>query len=159
MKSQAAVAITPERCAREVMETVPLVMRFIRAEMRSRRAPSLSIPQFRVLTFLSRTPGAPLSAVAAHLGVARSTASATVDRLVRRKLVSRTAHPVERRCVVLTLTPAGAQHLQQAREAACARMAKVFAGLPSADLLRLTEGLTLLGNGFKEIIAERHRER
>lgn len=157
MKSQVATAITPELCAREVMETVPLVMRFIRAEMRSRRAPSLSIPQFRVLTFLSRAPGAPLSGVAEHLGVARSTASATVDRLVRRKLVSRTAHPLERRYVVLTLTPVGAQHLQQAREAACARMAKVFTGLSNADLLQVTEGLTLLDNAFKEIVVARRR--
>jgi DNA-binding MarR family transcriptional regulator len=157
MKLQAVTEITPELCAREVMETVPLVMRFIRAEMRSRRAPSLSIPQFRVLTFLSRTPGAPLSAVAEHLGVARSTASAIVDRLVRRKLVSRTAHPVERRCVVLTLTTAGAEHFQQAREAASARMAKVFAGLSAADLLRVTEAVTLLGSAFKEITAWRGR--
>ena len=69
MKAQAVPAITPELCAREVMETVPLVMRFIRMEMRSRRAPSLSVPQFRVLTFLSHKPGAPLSSVAEHLGV------------------------------------------------------------------------------------------
>ena len=157
MKPQASTVITPELCAREVMETIPLVMRFIRTEMRSRRAPSLSVPQFRVLTFLSRRPGAPLSSVAEHLGVTRSTASAIVDRLVRRKLVSRTAHPQERRCVVLTLTPAGAQHHQQAREAACAHMAKVLAGLSAADLLQVTEGLTLLGSAFKEIVAPRRR--
>jgi DNA-binding MarR family transcriptional regulator len=157
MKSQAATATTPELCAREVMETVPLVMRFIRTEMRSRRAPSLSVPQFRVLTFLSRTPGAPLSGVAEHLGVSRSTASAIVDRLVRRQLVSRTEHPEERRSVVLTLTPAGAQHLQQARDAACAHMAKVLAGLSAAELLQVTKGLTLLGKAFKEIVAPRRR--
>jgi DNA-binding MarR family transcriptional regulator len=155
LKPPAETAITPELCAREVMETVPLVMRFIRKETRSRRAPSMSVPQFRVLTFLSRTPGAPLSGVAEHLGVARSTASAIVDRLVRRKLVSRTVHPRERRCVVLTLTPTGAQHLQQAREAACSHIAKVLAGLSAADLLHVTEGLTLLGNAFREIVAPR----
>jgi DNA-binding MarR family transcriptional regulator len=157
MKSQAATAISPDICAREVMETVPLVMRFIRMEMRSRRAPSLSLPQFRVLTFLSRKPGVPLSSVAEHLGVSRSTASATVDRLVRRKLVRRTTHPEERRSVVLTLTPAGAEHLQQAREAASARMAKVLAGLPAADLLQVMKGLTLLGSAFREIAVPRRR--
>jgi DNA-binding MarR family transcriptional regulator len=157
MKSQAAPAMTPELCAREVMETVPLVMRYIRMEMRSRRAPSLSVHQFRVLTFLSRRPGAPLSSVAAHLGVTRSTASAMIDRLVRRKLVSRTAHPAERRSVVLTLTPTGARHHQQARESASARMAKVLAGLPAADLLQVTKGLTLLGSAFEEIIVSRRR--
>jgi DNA-binding MarR family transcriptional regulator len=157
MKSQAATAVTPEICAREVMETIPLVMRYIRTEMRSRRAPSLSISQFRVLAFLNRTPGAPLSSVAEHLGVTRSTASAIVDRLVRRKLVSRTAHPEERRSVVLTLTPAGARHHQQAREAASARMAKVLAGLQAADLLQVTKGLTLLGRAFEEIVVPRRR--
>jgi hypothetical protein len=53
MPLQTAPTLTPELCAQEVMETVPLVMRFIRKEMRSRRAPSLSVPQLRVLTFLS----------------------------------------------------------------------------------------------------------
>jgi DNA-binding MarR family transcriptional regulator len=157
MKAEAATTITPDLCAREVMETVPLVMRFIRTEMRSRRAPLLSIPQFRVLTFLSRRPGAPLSSVAEHLGVARSTASAMVDRLVRRQLVSRTTHPEERRSVVLTLTSAGVQHLQHTREAASAHMAKVLAGLPAADLLQVTQGLALLGSAFKEIAVPRRR--
>ena len=152
MKSQAAMASTPELCAREVMETVPLVMRFIRTEMRSRRAPSLSVPQFRVLTFLSHEPGAPLSSVAEHLGVTRSTASAIVDRLVRRQLVSRTVHPQERRCVVLTLTTAGAQHLQQARDDSCAHIAQVLAGLSAADLLQVTAGLALLGKACKGIV-------
>jgi DNA-binding MarR family transcriptional regulator len=157
MQSPTAITLTPELCAHEVMETIPLVMRFIRKEMRSRRAPSLSIPQLRVLTFLHHVPGAPLASVTEHLGVSRSTASALVDRLVRRKLVNRTEDPQERRCVVLTLTPAGAQHLQQARDATCARLAKVLAGLSEADLLQVTEGLTLLGNAFKEMVTSRRR--
>lgn len=148
MPPQTATALTPELCAHAVMETIPLVMRFIRKEMRSRRVPSLSVPQLRVLTFLNHAPGAPLASVTEHLGVSRSTASAIVDRLVRRRLVHRTADPQERRCVVLTLTPAGAQHLQQAREATCTRLAQVLAGLSEADLLQVTEGLTLLGNAF-----------
>jgi DNA-binding MarR family transcriptional regulator len=123
-------------------------MRFIRKEMRSRKAPSLSVPQLRVLTFLHHTPGAPLASVTEHLGVSRSTASAIVDRLVRRRLVHRTADPQERRCVVLTLTPTGAQHLQQARDATCTRLAQVLASLSEADLLQITEGLTLLGHVF-----------
>jgi DNA-binding MarR family transcriptional regulator len=157
MRAQAGTAMTPEVCAREAMETVPLVMRFIRTEMRSRRAPSLSVPQFRVLTFLNHRPGAPLSSVAEHLGVARSTASATVDRLVRRQLVDRQTHPEERRSVVLTLTATGVQHLQQVRDAASTRMAKVLAGLSAADLLQVSQGLALLGNAFQEIAAPRRR--
>jgi DNA-binding MarR family transcriptional regulator len=155
MQSQTATTLTPELCAHEVMETVPVVMRFIRKEMRSRRGPALSVPQLRVLTFLSHVPGAPLASVTEHLGVSRSTASAIIDRLVRRKLVNRAEDPQERRCVVLTLTSAGAQHLQQARDATCTRLAKVLAGLSAADLLQVTEGLTLLGNAFKDMVASR----
>jgi hypothetical protein len=70
MKALAVKVITSDQCAREVMETVPLVMGVIRMEVRSRRAPLLSVPQFRVLTFLSGRSGTPLSSVAEHLGVA-----------------------------------------------------------------------------------------
>lgn len=157
MHPQTATTVTPELCAHEVMETVPLVMRLIRREMRSRRAPSLSVPQLRVLTFLNHMPGAPLASVTEHLGVTLATASAIVDRLVRRKLLNRAEDPQERRCVVLTLTPAGAEHLQQARAATCARLAKVLAGLSAANLLRVAAGLTLLGRAFKEIVVERRR--
>jgi hypothetical protein len=36
-------------------------------------------------------------------------------------------------------------------------MAKVLAGLPAADLLQVTQGLTLLGSAFKEIAVPRRR--
>jgi DNA-binding MarR family transcriptional regulator len=157
MQAQTTPTHTPERCAHEVMDTIPLVMRLIRKEMRSRTAPSLSVPQLRVLTFLQHGPGASLARVTEHLGVSRSTASALVDRLVRRQLVSRTVDPQERRCVVLTLTPAGAQHLRQACAATCAQLAQVLAGLSAADLRRVTEGLTLLGKACQEMVGSRRR--
>ena len=155
MQPPTATTLTLELCAHEVMETVPLVMRFIRKEMRSGRAPSLSVPQLRVLTFLSYVPGAPLASVTEHLGVSRSTASAIVDRLVRRQLVHRTEDPQERRCVVLTLTPVGVQHLQQARDATGVQLAKGLAGLSEADLQHVNRGLTLLRKVFKEMVVSR----
>src|SRR5215510_2417726 len=113
---RAAIRVTPVRqCAGEIMETVPAVMRFLRTEMRHHGTPFLSVPQFRVLVFLYRHPGASLSSVAEHLGVTCPTASVLVDRLVRRGLVDRTTYPQERRRVALTLTATGARHLQQAR--------------------------------------------
>src|SRR3974377_815227 len=92
-----ATEVSPQSCARAVMEAVPFLMRFLRMEMRRQRAPHLSVPQFRVLAFLSRHPGSCLFAVADYLGVARPTASILVDRLVRRGLVTRTVNPAERR--------------------------------------------------------------
>jgi DNA-binding MarR family transcriptional regulator len=154
-KLMTAIRVTPvQQCAGEIMETVPAVMRFLRTEMRDHGAPFLSVPQFRVLVFLYRHPGASLSSVAEHLGVTCPTASVLVDRLVRRGLVDRTAYPQERRRVALTLTTTGAQHLQQAREAASVRVAHLLAGLSRADLLKILEGVTLLGDAFKGIGTE-----
>lgn len=150
VKSNTEEKLTRLRCALEVMETVPLVMRFIRAQMRSQGALDLSVPQFRSLTFLNRHPGGSLSDLAEHLGVTRPTASVTVERLVQRGLVNRAEDPTERRRLVLTLTAEGEDHLQQAREAARSSVASVLAELPEAKLLQISQGLALLGEAFKE---------
>jgi len=142
--------ITPEGCARTVVETVPMVMRFIRAEMRRQRASVLSVPQLRVLAFLDGNPGACLFHVADHLGVTRPTTSVIVDRLVRRGLLLRAEDPRERRRIVLTLTPRGARLLEQARIATRSWMADLLAPLPRPMLRRIEEGINLLGSAFKQ---------
>ncbi len=152
MKPNMGTKAATERCAREVVETVPLVMRFIRTEMRRQSGPFLSVPQLRTLLFLSRCPGADLSSAADHLGVSRPTASAIVNRLVHQGLVNRTGHPEKRRFIILTLTRTGFQRLQRAREAACALVASVLAHRPSAELRKVMEGIALLGKAFKEVI-------
>ncbi len=106
---------SPEECAREVLDVVPLVMRAIRAEMRSHRTPDLSVPQFRALLFLKRNPGASLSAVSDHLGLTPPSASKLVDGLVARGLVARQVSPTDRRRVMLVVTPPGAAILESRR--------------------------------------------
>src|SRR5690348_2467081 len=112
-----------ERCAATIMETVPLVMRAIRAEMRRRRPADLSVPQFRALGFVRRNPGASLSEVAAHLGLTLPATSALIDLLVARELIVRALNPNNRRRVTLTLTPLGASTLGAAHADAQARLA------------------------------------
>jgi DNA-binding MarR family transcriptional regulator len=141
--------LTPQACARTVMETIPMVMRFIRTEMRHHRASVLSVPQLRALAFLDGSPGACLFHVADHLGVTRPTASVIVDRLVRRGLLLRSEDPRERRRLVLTLTPKGSRHLAQARSATRSWIADVLAPLPRPALRRIEEGITLLASAFK----------
>jgi DNA-binding MarR family transcriptional regulator len=94
-----------EECAVKVMDTIPLLMRFIRADMRENSVASLSIPQLRWMLFIKRNPGASLSEVAEHLGVTCATVSKTTERLVQRNFIQRNDHPQERRRVVLNLTP------------------------------------------------------
>ncbi len=147
---------TPDECARAVMEGVPLVMRFLRSEMRRQRASHLSVPQFRVLAYLSRHPGACLFAVADHLGVARPTASILVDRLVRRGLVARAEDPAERRRITLRLTASGARLFQQAREATRAWLAGILREQSPLTLRQIVQGATLLAGVFKGLGTEVH---
>ncbi|MEW6047730.1 MAG: MarR family transcriptional regulator [Bacillota bacterium] len=148
-QTRTGIEVAPEACAREIMETVPQVLRFVRTEMRRHASPQLSVPQFRVLAYLGRMPGASLSDVAGHLGVTSPTASAMVDRLVRRGLVERAQHPDERRRVVLRLTEAGSALLERARALTRARVAQVLATLSESDLRRLGEGLAALRRAFE----------
>jgi DNA-binding MarR family transcriptional regulator len=151
--------VTPDGCARQIMETVPLVMRHVRTEMRRQGDHALSVPQFRALAFVGRNPGVALAGVAEHLGVTPATASAAVERLVRRGLLSREAHPDERRRVVLTLTAAGGRLLDRARASTRRKIADLLAGLSVEQLRRVAAGLEVLGGVFDRVGKEVPRER
>ena len=143
------VVAAADECARIIMDTVPAVMRRIRERMRRHGPPSLSVPQFRALGFLDRNPGACLSELSDHLGIARPTASIIVDCLVQRHLVVRTDDPQERRRVALRLTPDGMQLLQQARFATRAWIARLLTDFSEESLQQMAAGLTLMGGAFK----------
>jgi len=131
-------------CAALLMETVPLVMRTVRAEMRHHRSSELSIPQFRVLVFLYHRPGASLSQVADHIGLTLPSMSKTIDKLVARKLLRRNISPKDRRCVTLTLTGRGKSTLRFAREETQVRVAAILAPLSGPDRNRLLGALQSL---------------
>lgn len=137
------------------METIPMVMRYIRGELRRSGGPLPSVPQMRTLVFLSFYPRSTLAGVAGHLGVTPPTASAIVNRLVKRGWVSRTGHPRERRCVVLTLTRSGSRQLRHVRHAACNLVMKVLANRPATELKRIKGGVSSLGEVFKRVIEAR----
>ncbi|HYW22132.1 MAG TPA: MarR family transcriptional regulator [Nodularia sp. (in: cyanobacteria)] len=140
---------TSSECAAKVMETIPLMMRFIRADMRVHSAASLSIPQLRSLAFLNRNPGASLSELAEHLGVTCATASATTERLVQRNLVQRIDDPQERRRVLLNLTDEGRHHLKQSQDQTRAHIAELLDHLTPEQISHIEEGLGLLKDVFE----------
>ncbi|AUS99093.1 MarR family transcriptional regulator [Nostoc sp. CENA543] len=139
-----------QECAVRVMDTIPLLMRFIRADMRSHSADSLSIPQLRSLAFLKRRPGASLSEVADHLGVTCATASTTIERLVQRHLVQRTDHPQERRRIVLNLTPEGKDLLEQSQDKTRAHISDILEDLTPEQIIQIEHSLMLLKNVFEK---------
>jgi DNA-binding MarR family transcriptional regulator len=114
---------TPDDCAREVLDVVPMVMRVLREEMRKHRGPGLSVPHFRALAYLGNNEGASLSEVAEYVGLRLPSMSTLINSLVTRGLVSRSASARDRRRIALCLTARGRSALVAARGATQARLA------------------------------------
>jgi DNA-binding MarR family transcriptional regulator len=139
---------TPWECAREVLDAVPSVMRFIRARMRASRAPGLSVPQFRSLAFIDRTQQAALGDVAGHLGLAPASVTKLVDGLEDRRLVQRGASSSDRRRVLLTLTASGKRMMEKARGEALAGLASALGAFSAKDLRTVSEAMKTMRRGF-----------
>jgi DNA-binding MarR family transcriptional regulator len=139
---------SPYKCAGQVLETVPLVMRAIRAEMRSHRTPDISVPQFRVLAFLKRREGASLSDVAEHIGLALPAMSKMVDGLVARRLVRRGTRADDRRRLTLSLTAPGRAMHESARAATQSSLAQRLAMLSPSDRARVAGAMGLVQRLF-----------
>lgn len=124
----------PEECVREVLDVVPMVMRSLRAEFRSHRGNDLSIPQYRTLMYLRRSPGKSLADLAEHLGITPPSTSKLVDGLVKRGLVDRQDFPVDRRRIVLLLTTAGMELAEASLRLSQAAYLERFSALPKETL-------------------------
>ena len=138
----------PQSCAQEVLDTIPLVMRTIRSEVRQRRQSDLSVPQFRTLAFLYHCSGASLSQVAEYVGLTAPSMSKMVEGLVARGFVARVNSPEDRRRVDLTLAPKGQAAFLEAREAARARLAEMLAPLSSIEKTAVVNAMRALREVF-----------
>lgn len=138
------MSVSTDECTREILEVVPLIMRAIRAEMRSQRTPDVSMPQFRTLGFLSRHEGASLSDVAEHIGLTLPSMSKMIDGLVKRGLVSRETFPQDRRRVALKLTAQGRATWQSARQVTQAHLAQRLEALPASERAAVVSAMQAL---------------
>jgi DNA-binding MarR family transcriptional regulator len=132
-----------------MLDAVPSAMRVIRAEMRRRRGADLPVPAFRALLFLQRNTGAPLKAVADHLGLTCPTVSKMVQGLVARGLVERPDSKTDRRRVALRLTAKGNALLDKVRSETADALSERIATLPAAERIRLAAALQTLDKLFR----------
>lgn len=135
---------SPEECARQILEVVPMVMAAIRTEMRSHRGSELSVPQFRVLIFLNRHEGASLSDIAEHMGLTLPSMSKMIDGLVARNMVTRQMDPEDRRRVTLAPTALGRRAMQSAHKATESRLAERLAALPASGRRTILKAMQVL---------------
>jgi DNA-binding MarR family transcriptional regulator len=139
---------SPEVCAREILETVPAVMRMIRTEMRSCRAPGLSVPQFRGLVFVNRNAGVSLSEVAEYIGLTLPSTSKLVDGLVKRGLLAREESAADRRKITLALTPEGCRVLDEAIGCTQQTLTDRLNRLDEAERVTLLQAMQILNQSM-----------
>jgi MarR family transcriptional regulator for hemolysin len=101
--------------------------------MRSQRAPDITIPQFRTLTFVNRNADTSLSEVAEHMGLTLPATSKLVDDLTRKNLITRQDQPTDRRKIKLNLTPKGLQIMETCRNAALTHLSTKSCKHQTAD--------------------------
>jgi long-chain acyl-CoA synthetase len=102
----------------------------------------LSMPQYRVLSFLARRSEL-ASRLAGQLAVSPPTVTALVDGLVARGLVERGSDPDDRRKVRHELTTAGRRALTAADRALDYRLQSLAAHMTAAQARRAYDGLEL----------------
>jgi len=135
-------------CAAELLEVVPLVMRTIKGEMRSRRAAGLSVPQFRTLLRVNRQPQTSLTEVAEHLGLTTPTTCRMIDDLVARGLVLSQPSTVDRRKIMLSLTGAGRASLEDARQGTLDCLEELLAPLAPDERAAVIQAMRILQRTF-----------
>jgi DNA-binding MarR family transcriptional regulator len=135
-------------CAREILDTVPIVMRVIRGELRKYGAREMSVPQYRALAFVYRNEGASLSELADHVGLTLSTMSTLVDGLTAQKLVDRREDPEDHRRMTLTLTDLGRSRHEAAREATLVSLGEMLRKLSPSDRATVTRAMQVLRERF-----------
>lgn len=133
-----------DECAGLVMETVPLLMRTMRREMRQNQPAELSMPQFRTLRILHRHPGMSLSGLAGKLDLTLASASKLIDVLVKHELVQRESSAADRRRIELQLTECGRATLDNAWQKAHARFTEKLTQLSEGDRALVSEAMRAL---------------
>lgn len=135
---------TPHACAAGLLEVVPLMMRVIRAKVRSHSSPELTMAQFRALAFLGRNQRAMLSDVATFLALTLPATSKLIDGLVSAGLARREIDPLDRRKVALTLTAAGKRRYAAALKSSADFLAQRVSKLSAAQREQIVGALKSL---------------
>jgi DNA-binding MarR family transcriptional regulator len=104
----------------------------------------LSLTAAATLGRLQREGPARLTELAAAEGITQPSMTALVARLSAQGLVQRGEDPADRRAVVLSLTPAGADLLAQRRAARTTRLAPYLARLSPDDLRSIAPAMPAL---------------
>jgi len=123
--------------------------------VRRRSTPfGLTEQESSVLAHLDVRAGMRPRDLAAHLGVAPSTLSATLARLSRLGCVARDRSALDGRAAELRLTPRGVEAMQSTSVLDRARLVDALARLTARERTRAVAGLALLARACNQLMVE-----
>lgn len=103
-----------------------------------------SLAQIKTLLLLHHREHSTVGEIAAGLGVAMPTASELVDRLVEDGLAERATNPIDRRQVLVWLTPEAREFGNQLYALRCAQVRAALERLPPDERAAFVRGLQAL---------------
>lgn len=132
-----ATQVRAARSSDDLSAALDAIRRIVQALRISTRAAErrlgISGAQLFVLHALSEAPANSLNELAARTFTHQSSVSTVVERLVRKRYVSRTRSSADARRVVLTLTPSGRALLRSSPDIAQLRLISALSELPPRD--------------------------
>ncbi len=133
--------------AREIVSIVPLVMRFVGAEVR-RNPDFQEASHIGLLRMLAHQGTCTMSAMANKMSVSLPTMSRTMRRMEQRNWVRLQRDLHDRRTVWAELTPDGQAALDQVYEQTARHIETVLKALSDQELNTLADGLAVLRKTF-----------
>ena len=113
----------------------------------------ITMPQAKLLYLLGAAGELHMSALVQRLGVSLSTVSGLVDRVVDHGLATRREDPVDRRQVLVGLTPEGTAFIDRFRELNARQMRRLLDALDDAELEALRAALAGLSRAAHTLAA------
>jgi MarR family transcriptional regulator, organic hydroperoxide resistance regulator len=110
---------------------------------------NLTIAQVKSLFFLAHHSEVNFRTLAKALKVTPSNVTGIIDRLSEQGLVLRQNNPLDRRMLMLQLTPEGEKLISSLRERRVSNMLAILNGLPEDDLKIINTGFTLMAEAVK----------
>ncbi|GAC1646916.1 MAG: hypothetical protein NVS4B8_19390 [Herpetosiphon sp.] len=137
------MAWTAEAATHELLALLPLLNRIVATEVRREAGEETTMPQFRVLAYLSEGPRT-LSTLAKQRRVSLQAMSELVQILVERGWVIRCPDPNDRRQSLLELTTHGQVHFVRAQRETLRTLVPLVSNLSTAELHAIEVGLPAL---------------
>jgi DNA-binding MarR family transcriptional regulator len=104
----------------------------------------LSMAQLKAMMLMVAAPPMTASQLATTLGLGRPATSILIDHLVQDGMVTRTEDPIDRRRVLVELTPTGSDLVARLRQGPRDRLRHLLEQLAPADLAALLQGMEAL---------------